>query len=861
MSSTSPNADSEQTNSTEEPLTIQQIIERLTHLFKNLQCEAEADIDAPQQPTAATTTNSAAADNQTGNNQDEIKTQGGDGSQQQAETNEKENKNTEPHATSKRVDVKHELDKLCKELQHMLSSFEKLKKFSINLKKPLETLEQNVGDILKDLPRVTDSELPKQVSLNLRVLKNNITRVKIQIPLQHQATNANSEANRSLQTTVATSEADDMPQLYNEEGVFENSYFFKEIEEKYKHLDVRQKLCLLCFAVFPENAEIKKRLLRFWWVGENLVSAEGNEEEKKIVSDTLETFVEKGFIVPIQKKNKLQPRSYKMTPIVRSCLIKFAKAAGFFDYDGEGKPTMNFFSCKKACMVKSQGAPVRWFSDYLNPTPTSEKQGNETQPANDQRKDRLSADLLKLQMLFNFPERRILEKASKQFHELQTLFNVSKQFPALPKEWLSKMTNIKVLYLGRWESKAGRQRHIEVEDIDFLRGLKNMKNLRLLSLQGISGIPRLPSSLCKLASLKILDLRACHNLEKLPDRIGLLKKLTYLDLSECYLLDDVPKQLNKLSELEVLKGFVIGNGKNSCTLEDLAELKKLRKLSVNVSTTEFDIEDAEKALSKFENLEKLRIAWGSGGLTGGDNSAEKKMEPKSPAKSSSSRREKLRIAWGSGGLTGGDISAEEKMEPKSPAKSSSSRRDKEEDNGNGSKTCWKRGKEDSKNKEKDKEEQSNGAANSADKKPDSEKQGTGSLGAFSTAVRFGNRLKKLLTLRRKPEDLKGLEKLVKLDFQCFPNTDPPKWLVPGKLKSLKNLSVRGGRLGHLIQEEQVKWGVEILRLKFLINFTMNWKDMQEEFPELKYLENVRCPRITFCPTDASGVWQKSSKSN
>ncbi|OMO93435.1 disease resistance RPP13-like protein 4-like protein [Corchorus olitorius] len=766
MSSTSPNADSEQTNSTEKPLTIQQIIERLTKLCTNLQREAEADADTPQQP-------SAAADNQTGNNQDKkdkIKTQGGDGSQQQKKKNsepETESNKKGDLETNKRNYVKHELDKLCKELQYMLSSFEKLKKFSVNLNKPLETLEQNVGDILKDLPRVTDSELPKQVPLNLRVLKNNITRVKIQIPLQHQATNANSEANRSLQTTVATSEADDMPQLYKE-GVFESSYHFKEIEEKYKHLDDRHKLCLLCFAVFPENAEIKKRLLRFWWVGEKLVrpEPEGNEEEKKIVSDTLQTFVEKGFIVPIQKKNKLQPRSYKMTPIVRSCLIKFAKAAGFFDYDGEGKPTMNFFSCKKACMVKSQGPPVRWFSDYLK--------GNETQSANDKRKERLSADLLKLQMLFNFPEREILEKASKQFHELQTLFNVSKQFPALPEEWLSKMTNIKVLYLGRWESKAGRQRHIEVEDIDFLRGLKNMNKLRLLSLQGISGIPRLPSSLCKLASLKILDLRACHNLEKLPDRIGLLKKLTYLDLSECYLLDDVPKQLNKLSELEVLKGFVIGNGKNSCTLEDLAELKKLRKLSVNVSTTEFDIEDAEKALSKFENLQKLRIAWGSGGLTG-DNSAEEKMEPKSPAKSSSSRRYK---------------------------KPSSSRTD--------------------------------------------------SLGKIRS---------KLLKSTRKEENSNGLEKLVKLDFQCFPNTDPPKWLVPGKLKTLKNLSVRGGRLGHLIEEEQVKWKVEVLRLKFLINFTMNWKDMQEEFPELKYLENVRCPRITFCPTDASGVWQKSSKLN
>ncbi|OMO75210.1 disease resistance RPP13-like protein 4-like protein [Corchorus olitorius] len=55
-----------------------------------------------------------------------------------------------------------------------------------------------------------------------------------------------------------------------------------------------------------------------------------------------------------------------MTPIVRSCLIKFAKDASFFDYDEDGKPTMDFTSCKKACMVKPEGALAQWFSDYLD---------------------------------------------------------------------------------------------------------------------------------------------------------------------------------------------------------------------------------------------------------------------------------------------------------------------------------------------------------------------------------------------------------------------------------------------------------------------------------------------------------------
>ncbi|OMO52585.1 disease resistance RPP13-like protein 4-like protein [Corchorus olitorius] len=642
---------------------------------------------------------------------------------------------------------------------------EKVKSFSDHLS--LKPLVENLENILKDLPRVTDTHLPKQVPINISVLRSNIARVQIEILQQHQTANASSGSDRRWKKTVATSEADDLPRLYKE-AIFEISYHFQEIEEKYNQLNRRQKLCLLCFAVFPENAEIKKRLLRFWWVAENLVRTERGEDEMQIVSETLQKFVEKGFIQPILKKNKLQPRSYKMTPIVRSCLIKFAKDAGFFDYDEDGKPTMDFTSCKKACMVKPEGALAQWFSDYL-----------EGQDNKQDTEEKLSADMIKLQMLFNFPDRETLNEARSKFNELQTLFNVSKQFPELPKEWLLKMENIKVLFLGRWESEAGVKRHIEVEDIDFLRGLEKMKKLRLLSLQGISGIPRLPGALCELSGLKILDLRACHNLEKLPDKIGLLKMLTYLDLSECYLLHYIPKQLNKLSELEVLKGFVIGNGKNACTLEDLSVLKKLRKLSVNVSNPDFDIDNEKAALSKFESLQKLRIAWGSGAFS--ENNSPGKKETKGDDKK----------------LNGGD----------------------------------------------------SGEANSKTIKH--------GLGATANAVAFTRILKSKVKA-------KGLQKLVKLDLQCYPKTEPPTWLVPQELKQLKNLSIRGGNLGHLKQQDQndlSEWNVEVLRLKFLVNFKMNWKDMKQDFPKLNYLENVRCPRITFCPCDASGVWQKPSESN
>ncbi|KAI9185051.1 hypothetical protein LWI28_003712 [Acer negundo] len=195
--------------------------------------------------------------------------------------------------------------------------------------------------------------------------------------------------------------------------------------------------------------------------------------------------------------------------------------------------------------------------------------------------------------------------------KVTTLFNISKGSLDFRLEEFQKLKNVKVLYLGRWQSSAERH-HIEVADSEFLKGLKNMENLRFLSLQGISGIQQLPGrSISSLGNLRILDLRACYNLEKLPKEIASLKKLTHLDISECYLLDCMPRELLSLSELQVLKGFVITDTKNSnfCTLAELEGLEKLTKLSVNLNSENFSI-DNFSAVLKFNKLQKLKITWG-----------------------------------------------------------------------------------------------------------------------------------------------------------------------------------------------------------------------------------------------------------
>ncbi|KAH7856200.1 hypothetical protein Vadar_033850 [Vaccinium darrowii] len=156
------------------------------------------------------------------------------------------------------------------------------------------------------------------------------------------------------------------------------------------------------------------------------------------------------------------------------------------------------------------------------------------------------------------------------------LINVGDAIINCKPQIFENMNHIQSLYLGRWQSSS--MHHFELADTKILLGLKKLNSLMFLSLQGISLITKLPTSILELNDLKILDLRACHNLEVIPDKIGLLKKLTHLDMFECYFLEHMPDSLAQLSNLEVLKGFFIGEfKKQSCTLLDLLKLLKLIK--------------------------------------------------------------------------------------------------------------------------------------------------------------------------------------------------------------------------------------------------------------------------------------------
>ncbi|XP_020415635.1 disease resistance RPP13-like protein 4 [Prunus persica] len=83
--------------------------------------------------------------------------------------------------------------------------------------------------------------------------------------------------------------------------------------------------------------------------------------------------------------------------------------------------------------------------------------------------------------------------------------------------------------------------------------------------------------------------------------------------------------------------------------------------------------------------------------------------------------------------------------------------------------------------------------------------------------------------------------LEKLDLQGIPLKEIPSWLNPRQLKNLKKLYIRGGELDSLQHawEETVtecKLRVEILRLKYLSNMTIEFIKVRDQFPHLFYWE-------------------------
>ncbi|KAH7833690.1 hypothetical protein Vadar_008769 [Vaccinium darrowii] len=88
-------------------------------------------------------------------------------------------------------------------------------------------------------------------------------------------------------------------------------------------------------------------------------------------------------------------------------------------------------------------------------------------------------------------------------------------------------------------------------------------------------------------------------------------------------------------------------------------------------------------------------------------------------------------------------------------------------------------------------------------------------------------------------------------------TSLSNWVMPGKLKELTKLYIRGGQLrdlGEVQKRQGEQWTVEILRFEFLSELDLYWRELKTLFPKLIYLLQVECPNFMNFQCDERGVW-------
>lgn len=574
--------------------------------------------------------------------------------------------------------------------------FENIKKEACEIKDILQRVSVWQNEIINDFGGIArhldeiieeDSQL-KSIHSKLQIVNTEMSKLKDRMQLPLDVPVIKPAAPTTLPSSVPSKwihakVSEQWKMLEIERKILESSTMSK-LQLSYDNLGPQLKLCLLCFSIFPENSIISKRAMIHWWIGEGLVAATRSQTAEDVGKECFEKLIAQEMIEAVYQKGSYGVNQCKLHPWIRRMLITVARQARFFEFDSDGNATWDFSATHRACLVEEH--------------------------------------------------RQEIDMAS--LRNLLTIFNVNEQYLQCEKSWFLDLRKIAVLQLGRWHNL--HRHHIEVDSTEFLEVLHSCNQLKYLCLRGISRIIELPASVGELSNLRILDLHACHNLERLTARITSLQMLTHLDVSECYLLEGMPRGISLLTELQVLKGFVIGGstGNYNCRVADLASLEKLKKLSIYIGSK---VIVAEDELKELENIKALCV---------------------------------LKITWA--------VSVPKKEQVHQTFDSTS-----------------------------------------------------------------------LLTSLSLPLNLE------KLDLRCFPGEKIPDWLSPSKLLRLKRLYFTGGMLSTFGDESiSEAWNIEVLRLKFLNDLSVQWTQVHDKFPKLTFLEVFRCSKLESFPCDRDGVWKK-----
>ncbi|KAL5996663.1 hypothetical protein ACLOJK_007582 [Asimina triloba] len=151
-----------------------------------------------------------------------------------------------------------------------------------------------------------------------------------------------------------------------------------------------------------------------------------------------------------------------------------------------------------------------------------------------------------------------------------------------------------------------------VKSAKWVNGIGSLHHLLYLHLQNIHALTTLPDSIGDLRNLQILNIIHCSDLDSLPPFITKLEKLIALLVIRSEKLERLPKGLGKLSNLEQLNCVKSDHPdviNEWISLSELKNLKKLRHLTMDISTGEQVGEEEWTPLQMPESLQILQLGF------------------------------------------------------------------------------------------------------------------------------------------------------------------------------------------------------------------------------------------------------------
>lgn len=316
-----------------------------------------------------------------------------------------------------------------------------------------------------------------------------------------------------------------------------------ELDDK---LEVKDKQALLCFSLFEEGHEIKKRDLVYWWVGQQLI--QDGVEAEAAANQILKKLVDLKVIEQVIRRGKKNSSRYKMTRQFRSKiqdhinnkvgLLKKTGSLGVVNQSGQP------FDGKSEEHIEALFNPGRPFLKI--------------------QRDRLdkmkNVKVIHLGRWCNDPEVH-LEVESIEFLES-----------------LKRLKHVRLLSL------KGMSRIMQLPG-----SVCKCSCLRVLDLRACPNLEVLPKEIGKLQNLTHLDLSECYLLDHIPKEIT---SLTRLQVLEGFVISDLKSgSFCSFKDLSTHLG------------------KSLKKLSMSTRDMSFPSDEHLEDFADFKELAKLKVVF------------------------------------------------------------------------------------------------------------------------------------------------------------------------------------------------------------------------------------------------------------